>query len=99
MLASSGPCFRSRTASEVAPNFRYNQVILARIGPLAQMDRATAYEAVGRVFESPRARHPAYISAFLPLLNLFYIQPQPHYHQPNRYKRKREADAPVIAFG
>jgi hypothetical protein len=25
--------------------------------PLAQLDRASAYEAEGRVFESPRARH------------------------------------------
>jgi hypothetical protein len=51
---------RSRSSircPEVAHNFLYNQGHSRAIGPLAQMDRATAYEAVGRVFESPRARH------------------------------------------
>src|SRR5579872_6624028 len=62
------------------------------------MDRATAYEAVGRVFESPRAHHSAYISALLSSLNLSYVQPQAHDDQPDRDQRQRQAHAPVVAF-
>src|SRR5215813_7696338 len=36
--------------------FRYNQVA-ASDAPLAQLDRATGYEPVGREFESLRAHH------------------------------------------
>ena len=42
---------------------------MRRCAPVAQLDRATAYEAVGRVFEPPRARHSSSLSTRDPARN------------------------------